>query len=59
MSNKDYENEIKDWTKLLAGNAGENEAFVNEFIEMMNGSEKIKKEYIYRIWNSSIRDPFL
>ena len=52
MSDKDYENEIKDWTKLLAGNAGEDEAFVNEFIEMMNGSEKIKEEYIYYMINN-------
>jgi len=52
MSNKDYENEIKDWTKLLAGNAGENDAFVNEFIEMINGSEKIREEYIYYMINN-------
>ena len=52
MSNKDYENEIKNWTKLLAGNAGENDAFVNEFIEMINGSEKIREEYIYYMINN-------
>lgn len=52
MSNKDYENEIKNWTKLLAGNAGENDAFVNEFIEMINGSEKIREEYIYYMVNN-------
>ena len=52
MSNKDYENEIKNWTKLLAGNARENDAFVNEFIEMINGSEKIKEEYIYYMINN-------
>ncbi|MBR6148794.1 MAG: hypothetical protein IKQ44_10665 [Lachnospiraceae bacterium] len=52
MSNKDYENEIKDWTKLLAGNAGEDDAFVNEFINLINGSEKIREEYIYYMINN-------
>ena len=52
MSNKDYENEIKDWTKLLAGNAGEDDAFVNEFIDLINGSEKIREEYIYYMINN-------
>ena len=52
MSKIDYENEIKNWTKLLAGNAGENDAFVNEFIDLINGSEKIKEEYIYYMINN-------
>lgn len=52
MSKIDYENEIKDWTKLLAGNAGEDDAFVNEFIDLMNGSEKIREEYIYYMINN-------
>ena len=52
MSKIDYENEIKDWTKLLAGNAGEDDAFVNEFIDLINGSEKIREEYIYYMINN-------
>ncbi len=52
MSNKDYENEIKNWTKILAGNAGEDDAFVNEFIDLINGSEKIREEYIYYMINN-------
>ena len=52
MSKIDYENEIKNWTKLLAGNAGENDAFVNEFIDQINGSEKIREEYIYYMINN-------
>lgn len=52
MSKIDYENEIKNWTKLLAGNAGEDDAFVNEFIDLINGSEKIKEEYIYYMINN-------
>ena len=52
MSNIDYENEIQNWTTLLAGNAGEDDTFVNEFIEMINGSEKIREEYIYYMINN-------
>lgn len=52
MSKIDYENEIKDWTNLLAGNAGEDDAFVNEFIDLINGSEKIREEYIYYMINN-------
>ena len=52
MSKIDYENEIKNWTKLLAGNAGEDDAFVNEFIDLINGSEKIREEYIYYMINN-------
>ena len=52
MSKIDHENEIKDWTKLLAGNAGEDDAFVNEFIDLINGSEKIREEYIYYMINN-------
>jgi len=52
MSKIDYENEIKDWTKLLAGNAGEDDAFVSEFINLINGSEKIREEYIYYMINN-------
>ena len=52
MSKIDYENEIKDWTKLLAGNAGEDDAFVNEFIDLIKGSEKIREEYIYYMINN-------
>ena len=52
MSKIDYENEIKNWTKLLAGNAGEDDTFVNEFIDLINGSEKIKDEYIYYMVNN-------
>ena len=52
MSKIDYENEIKDWTKLLAGDAGEDDAFVNEFIDLINGSEKIREEYIYYMINN-------
>ncbi len=52
MAISDYENELKEWTKLLAGNAGEDDAFVNEFIDLINGSEKIKDEYIYYMVNN-------
>ncbi len=52
MAISDYENELKEWTKLLAGNAGEDDAFVNEFINLINGSEKIKDEYIYYMVNN-------
>ena len=52
MSKIAYENEIKNWTKLLAGNAGEDDAFVNEFIDLINGSEKIREEYIYYMINN-------
>ena len=52
MSKIDYENEIKDWTKLLAGNAGEDDAFVNEFIDLIKESEKIREEYIYYMINN-------
>ena len=52
MSKIDYENEIKNWTKLLAGNAGEDDTLVNEFIDLINGSEKIREEYIYYMINN-------
>ena len=52
MAISDYENELKEWTKLLAGNAGEDDAFVNEFIDLINGSEKIREEYIYYMINN-------
>ena len=52
MSKIDYENEIKDWTKLLAGNAGEDDTFVNEFIDLIKESEKIREEYIYYMINN-------
>jgi hypothetical protein len=52
MAISDYENELKEWTKLLAGNAGKDDAFVNEFINLINGSEKIKDEYIYYMVNN-------
>ena len=52
MAISDYENELKEWTKLLAGNAGEDDAFVDEFIDLINGSEKIKDEYIYYMVNN-------
>ena len=51
MENTDYENEMREWTRLLAKNAGEDEGIVREFIEMMDASLKVKEEYLYYMNN--------
>ena len=51
MATTDHENEMREWTKLLAQNAGEDEGFVREFIDMMDASLKVKEEYLYYMNN--------
>ena len=51
MATTYHENEMREWTKLLAQNAGEDEGFVREFIDMMDASLKVKEEYLYYMNN--------
>ena len=51
MAISDNENEMRDWTMLLADNAGEDEGFVTEFLELMDASPKVKEEYLFYMNN--------
>ena len=51
MATTDHENEIREWTRLLADNAGEDEVFVTEFLKMLDASLEIKEEYLYYMYN--------
>jgi hypothetical protein len=51
MAITDHENEMREWTRLLADNAGEDEAFTAEFLKMLDASPKIKDEYLYYMNN--------
>ena len=58
MAISDYENEMRDWTMLLADNAGEDESFIKEFLELMDSSPKIKEEYLFYMNNGKFKGEY-
>ena len=49
MQNRD--DDLREWTYMIAKNAGKDTAFANDLIERLNASDQIMKEYLYYMDN--------
>ena len=53
MSIQNLENDLRKWTELLASRAGESSGFVTEFLDLLENSEGIKREYVHYMTNTT------
>ena len=50
-SMQNRENDLREWTYMIAKNAGKDTAFADDFLERLNASNEIMKEYLYYMDN--------
>lgn len=53
MPIKNRENDIREWTYMIANNAGKDKEFADELLNRLNSSEEIMKEYVFYMDNRS------
>ena len=51
MEMQKRENDLREWTYMIAKNAGKDTAFADDLIERLNSSNEIMKEYLYYMDN--------